>query len=410
MEPALMAGAMAEKAADGGSKDDPPYPGESPTDAEFDEWLKKFQNQLRGTDYAAMLADEIPASLIGFSANVDTSDLHEQLAVAGETVAEARARQMHNHKVKSAKRDEQARKDAYDAGMKKLKNGLAGRISGMMTAGHALGVLSSLKIQFKMGSDTDGVPQYDGYKMFKDIIGTRAAKSAPSKRREGQWHEREYQKMLAEPLPDHCVVAEYSKKIVKLREQLMPFFRTVKLEKETLSEVFVQLMPACNQGEGRTLEREMTAKGTWSDPEKVLRECITIVMGSADTDIEDARRSAAALPAGAAREAAMAAAAALVPGMAATSQGWKRFREAMGGPRAPAPAPATPPPTTAAAAAEAQRKAAENAAALAAARGWTLEAGAKIPQRPQPQSGPIEITAETWATLDDLAARTYVPK
>mgnify|MGYP001165091809 CR=1 FL=1 len=253
-----MAGTMAEKAADGGSKDDPPYPGESPTDAEFDEWLKKFQNALRGTDYAAMLADEIPASLIGFSANVDTSDLHEQLAVAGETVAEARARQMHNHKVKSAKRDEQARKDAYDAGMKKLKNGLAGRISGMMTAGHALGVLSSLKIQFKMGSDTDGVPQYDGYKMFKDIIGTRAAKSAPSKRREGQWHEREYQKMLAEPLPDHCVVAEYSKKIVKLREQLMPFFRTVKLEKETLSEVFVQLMPACNQGEGRTLEREIT--------------------------------------------------------------------------------------------------------------------------------------------------------
>ena len=51
------------------------------------------------------------------------------------------------------------------------------------------------------------------------VISTRAAKSAPSKRREGQWHEREYQKMLAEPLADHCGVAEYSKKVVKLRER-----------------------------------------------------------------------------------------------------------------------------------------------------------------------------------------------
>ena len=79
-----MAGTMTDKAVDGGSKEDPPYPGESPTDAEFDEWLKKFQNVLRGTDYAAMLADETPASLIGFSVSVDTSDLHEQMALAGE--------------------------------------------------------------------------------------------------------------------------------------------------------------------------------------------------------------------------------------------------------------------------------------------------------------------------------------
>ena len=105
------------------------------------------------------------------------------------------------------------------------------------------------------------------------LIGTRAAKSAPSKRREGQWHEREYHKMLGEPLSDHCGVTEYSKKIVKLREQLMPHVRTIKLEKETLLEVFVQLMPLCNQGEGGTLEREMTASATWSDPEKVLHEC-----------------------------------------------------------------------------------------------------------------------------------------
>ena len=71
----------------------------------------------------------------------------------------------------------------------------------------------------------------------------------------------------------------------------------------------------------------------------------------------------------------MAAAAALclMPGMAATSQGWKRYREAVGGrrePREPAPTPAAPilprrrrqlPRRSA------RAKAAENATALAAA-------------------------------------------
>ena len=229
LEPVMVAGTMSDKAVDGGGKEDPAYPGESPTDAEFDEWLKKVQNVLRGTDYAALMANETPASLIGVAASVDTSDLFEQLPVADESASDKRARLIFNHKVKTAKRDEQARKDSYDAGLKKLKNGLAGRLAAMLTAGHALGVLSSLKIQFPMGAATDGVPQYDGLAMLKDIISTRASKSAPSKRREGQWHEREYHKMLGEPLSDHCGVAEYSKKIVKLREQLMPHFRTIKL-------------------------------------------------------------------------------------------------------------------------------------------------------------------------------------
>jgi len=54
----MVAGTMSDKAVDGGGKEDPAYPGESPTDAEFDEWLKKVQNVLRGTDYAALMANE----------------------------------------------------------------------------------------------------------------------------------------------------------------------------------------------------------------------------------------------------------------------------------------------------------------------------------------------------------------
>ena len=130
---------MSDKAVDGGGKEDPAYPGESPTDAEFDEWLKRLQNVLRGTDYAALMANETPASLIGVAASVDTSDLFEQMPVADETASDKRARLIFNHKVKTAKRDEQARKDSYEAGLKKLKNGLAGRLAAMMTTGHRSG-------------------------------------------------------------------------------------------------------------------------------------------------------------------------------------------------------------------------------------------------------------------------------
>ena len=47
LEPVMVAGTMSDKAVDGGGKEDPAYPGESPTDAEFDEWLKRLQGRDR---------------------------------------------------------------------------------------------------------------------------------------------------------------------------------------------------------------------------------------------------------------------------------------------------------------------------------------------------------------------------
>ena len=76
-----------------------------------------------------------PPSLIGVSASVSTDDLFEQLPVADESLADKRARMIFNHKVKTAKRDKRAREDAYEAGLKKLKNGhsgLLGPILGLM--------------------------------------------------------------------------------------------------------------------------------------------------------------------------------------------------------------------------------------------------------------------------------------
>ena len=97
-------------------------------------------------------------------------------------------------------------------------------------------------------------------------------------------------------------------------EELIPNFRTIKLKDKMLSEIIIQLMPHCNQAEGRVLEREMGKENTFDDPDAVLAACTAIVSGNTDSTIEDARREAGSMPEGTPRLAAIAAAAAMVPG------------------------------------------------------------------------------------------------
>ena len=57
MDTLLIAGSMADKSDSG--KKDPPYPGESPTAPEQEHWRKGFENNLRGTDYEALLSASV---------------------------------------------------------------------------------------------------------------------------------------------------------------------------------------------------------------------------------------------------------------------------------------------------------------------------------------------------------------
>ena len=133
----LLAGTMTDHGKSDSGKKDPPYPGESPTGPEFDAWEKAFSNTLKGTDYPAGIQGKIPPSLIGIAEPILMGDMSEQFAVQGETPAEARARTTFNLKIRSAKRDEQNRKKAYDAQYLKLQNALAGRLISMLTDGKA---------------------------------------------------------------------------------------------------------------------------------------------------------------------------------------------------------------------------------------------------------------------------------
>ena len=253
----LMAGTMTDSGKSDSGKKDPPYPGESPTGPEFDAWEKAFSNILKGTDFPAGIQGKIPPSLIGIAEPILMGDMNEQPAVAGESASEARARTTFNLKIRQARRDEENRRKAYDAQLLKLQNALAGRIVAMLTEGKAPGLITKLKADHMIGAKADDT--HDGFAMYRTLLARRATagKDGPTAKREGQWYEKQYQQMLEDQLQDHCDVQSYSKKVTYLREELIPHFRTMKLEGVMLSEIIVQMMPAMNQTEGRGLEREM---------------------------------------------------------------------------------------------------------------------------------------------------------
>ena len=110
------------------------------------------------------------------------------------------------------------------------------------------------------------------------------------------------------------------------------------------------------------LEREMCKENTFDDPDAVLAACTAIVSGNTDSTIEDARREAGSMPEGTPRLAAIAAAAAMVPGGASPGTLTHPPRHNLGG-------------TTAADADAAKRTAANAAAAALAAAVKRAEKG-----------------------------------
>ena len=102
----------------------------------------------------------------------------------GETTAESRARTTFNLKIRQSIAEQAARKEAYDAGILKLKNALAGRVISMLTAGKAPGRLAKLKSAHMIGPKADDM--HDGFAMYRDLLKGRTTKDGPTAKREAQ--------------------------------------------------------------------------------------------------------------------------------------------------------------------------------------------------------------------------------
>ena len=94
--------------------------------------------------------------------------MEEQQRADVETVIEARARTTFNLKIRQSVAEQAARKEAYDAGILKLKNALAGRVISMLTAGKAPGLLAKLKSAHMIGPKENDM--HDGFAMYKDLL------------------------------------------------------------------------------------------------------------------------------------------------------------------------------------------------------------------------------------------------
>ena len=95
--------------------------------------------------------------------------------------------------------------------------------------------------------------------------------------------------MLVNKLPDGCSSQAYADKCNLLFNTHLPYFSTIKLEKETLSAVYLKFMPAALSGDARQLEDSLRAEKKFDNPEETKTRATRRVGAAADPAVEHAR-------------------------------------------------------------------------------------------------------------------------
>ena len=230
---------MADKSESGGGSDDPAFPCEDPTQPELEEWVKCMKDKLKKTEFHYLIRNETPPSLIGMSVSINLDSLQQQPEPTGDETTEAfQKRAAWNFKCETKAREEYQRRLAFDAGIAKMKNGFAGRIADTMRI-NAPAKLRQLKVSHEMGSDTD---MHDGAAMWLAIESLKSKQSA-THQRSADWHEKQWEIMRDNPLPDHCGVQAFLAKVTVLLEKHIPNFQKVRLEGANLADVIINFMP-----------------------------------------------------------------------------------------------------------------------------------------------------------------------
>ena len=110
-----------------------------------------------------------------------------------------------------------------------------------------------------------------------------------AKIRSHEFHESRYLQMRASKLPDNCASQDYADKCNELETQHLPYFRTIRLEAETLSECYLDFMPTALAGDARRIADALRASGKFNDPAVVKKRATQVVAQGADPAAEHAR-------------------------------------------------------------------------------------------------------------------------
>eukprot|EP00966_Prymnesium_polylepis_P255239 5897182-Prymnesium_polylepis.1 len=130
--------------------------------------------------------------------------------------------------------------------------------------------------------------------MVREMRSQRTASAArPARGRSYKWHEEQYRNMLATVLPDGCSSQDFADKCNDLEINHLPYFKTVVLDKDTLSAAYLEFLPANMKLIAGEIEMSMRSAGTFDNPEAVKEAATTRVGMMADPSVEHARLACA---------------------------------------------------------------------------------------------------------------------
>ena len=223
----------------------PVHPGEDTSAKEEDDFWRQLENVLATTDAAHFIQGRTPPRLV----QLELADLSGYTTVTVPSAGglnQQLAAVEHNRKVESAVAENKRRTVMLDDLKRRSATALA---TALDTALRPKAAALLLRLQRKhknvSASASLGSPVYDGHAFVKTMRQERTSTAAPAKNRSYQWHEGQYHGMLATKLPDGCSSQDYADKCNKLLTDHLPYFRTIRLDGETLSDAYSSTSNSC---------------------------------------------------------------------------------------------------------------------------------------------------------------------
>ena len=266
------------------------HPGEDASSKEEDDWWRIFDGVLSATDAVHYIAGNDPPRLAHLLP-VDNTGYSEVTVPADDTDPSYFKAIEHNRKVKAAVLENVRRKTVRDDSKWQSAKLLAAALDLSLRpkAASLLFRLQKAKRNATM-STALGTDVYDGHGMVELLRDARKAGiTHPSKARSHEYHEEQYRIMRATRLPDGCASQEYADKCNELSVKHIPYFRTLRLEGELLSEAYLAFAPAALDSDMRGIADALRADGKMGDPEEAKLRATRRVAAAADPALEHAR-------------------------------------------------------------------------------------------------------------------------
>ena len=270
------------------------HPGEDASAKEDDDWWRQFNNVLSSSDAVHFIAGRTPPRLSA----LDPIDMSGYTAVTvpavGNKLNEHLAALEHNRKVAAAQAENVRRKAMLLDHASRSATSLASALDASLRPKAASLLLRmQKKHRDAAASAALGTDVYDGHAFVKTMRTERKGTSAPAKNRSYQWHEMQYRTMLLSKLPDGCSSQDYADKCNDLLTNHLPYFKTIRLEGEFLSETYLEFLPESLKGVAAGIEDDMREKGTFGDSDAVMARAKRNVGKMADASVEHARLACA---------------------------------------------------------------------------------------------------------------------